>query len=186
METAGSSNVVSINETSEQWRPVENWPHEVSTLGRVRNRRSGRVLKPTTTRKGYQCVRLVDTRKRGWKTNVHTLVLNAFVGRRMPKQQCRHLDGNPANNQLTNLCWGTAAENSDDRWRMGRNANIGRAYRIPPEVVEAVKASSLGATRAAAAFGVSRSWVYEIRKGKCRGGPNQRSRAKRKINKRDE
>lgn len=51
---------------------------------------------------------------------VHTLVLETFVGPRPDGLECRHLDGDPLNNHLTNLQWGTTAENAEDRTRHGR------------------------------------------------------------------
>ena len=50
---------------------------------------------------------------------VHRLVLEAFVGACPKGQQCRHLDGNPGNNHLGNLCWGTQKENEEDKIRHG-------------------------------------------------------------------
>ena len=50
---------------------------------------------------------------------VHALVLTSFVGSCPDGMGCRHLDGNPANNQLSNLCWGTPKENQGDRVRHG-------------------------------------------------------------------
>ena len=41
-----------------------------------------------------------------------------------PDHECRHLDGNPTNDFIDNLAWGTAQENSDDKFRHG-NAIIG-------------------------------------------------------------
>lgn len=51
---------------------------------------------------------------------VHHLVLAAFVGPKPPGMECLHRDGNPGNNGLGNLRWGTSAENSEDTVRMGR------------------------------------------------------------------
>lgn len=46
-----------------------------------------------------------------------------MVGPRpFPGAQVRHLDGNPANNCASNLAWGNATENADDRLRHGRYA----------------------------------------------------------------
>jgi hypothetical protein len=50
---------------------------------------------------------------------VHGLVLETFVGPRPEDMSCRHLDGNKRNNQLGNLRWGTALEQSDDNRRNG-------------------------------------------------------------------
>ena len=46
---------------------------------------------------------------------VHSLVLLTYVGNPPDGYECRHLDGNPTNNQLDNLCWGTSSENGADR-----------------------------------------------------------------------
>lgn len=46
---------------------------------------------------------------------LHTVILETFVGKRPKGMQCRHLDGDPTNNKLENLKWGTAKENSDDK-----------------------------------------------------------------------
>ncbi len=51
---------------------------------------------------------------------VHRLVLETFVGPCPDGMECRHLDGNPANNNLDNLCWGTPKENAKDRELHGK------------------------------------------------------------------
>ena len=58
--------------------------------------------------------------RRGVKCYVHQVVLRAFVGEPPPGEQCRHLDGNPRNNVLFNLAWGTRVEDTDDKRRQGR------------------------------------------------------------------
>ena len=50
---------------------------------------------------------------------VHRFVLEAFAGPCPEGMECRHLDGNPANNSLDNLRWGTRQENVDDKQRHG-------------------------------------------------------------------
>lgn len=54
---------------------------------------------------------------------VHHLVLEAFVGPRPIGKECRHLNGNPVDNRLANLQWGTSSENSFDVVRHGHNRN---------------------------------------------------------------
>jgi hypothetical protein len=52
---------------------------------------------------------------------VHHLVLLAFVGPRPAGANvCRHLDGNPSNNSIENLKWGTFRENEADKAAHGR------------------------------------------------------------------
>lgn len=119
---------------AEEWRPVPGWEalYEVSGAGRVRSLprtvaggngshavRGGRILQPVPDPDGYAFVSLSNgTAKRA---SVHSLVAAAFLGPRpTPEHEVRHLDGDPANSTLTNLAYGTGAENWEDRRRHGR------------------------------------------------------------------
>lgn len=54
--------------------------------------------------------------------DVHRAVIVAFRGPPpFPGAQCRHLDGDPSNNRLSNLCWGSARDNAEDTIRHGRS-----------------------------------------------------------------
>ena len=53
---------------------------------------------------------------------VHQVILMAFVGTCPDGLECRHLDGNPYNNSLSNLCWGTHLENMADKGKHGTTA----------------------------------------------------------------
>jgi HNH endonuclease/Helix-turn-helix domain of resolvase len=76
-------------------------------------------LKPSHIR-GYCVVSLYRGKKRsGVSVKVHQAVLRSFVGRPPDGHVCRHLDGNKANNSLSNLAWGTHLENSSDKFRHG-------------------------------------------------------------------
>ena len=106
----------------EIWKPVPGYEgrYEVSDQGRVRNR--VKELAQTTMRSGHLTVHL------GKQTHyVHRLVLFAFVGvlqSNVTRIEARHLDGNPTNNHLSNLRWGTVAENRADRRRLGEKAKL--------------------------------------------------------------
>jgi hypothetical protein len=52
---------------------------------------------------------------------VHQLVAKYFIGPRPRKHDIRHLDGNPGNNRLENLAYGTRSENYADSVRHGTN-----------------------------------------------------------------
>lgn len=125
---------------AERWLPVSGYEgcYDVSDLGRVRSwRRSGApnlfrdvpfVLKSNTnTGTGYLTVTLC---KDGGKatTNVHQMVMAAFVGPRPDGQQVRHLDGNRTNARLLNLAYGTASENMHDTIRHGTNRNARKTH----------------------------------------------------------
>ena len=124
------------------WKPVAGFEryYEVSNDGRVRsfdrvcqNRRGdfyfpracrGKEIYGTPNNKGYIRVRLCTETPPSVGKFVHTLVLDAFTGAALPGQQCRHLDGNPANNNIENLVWGTALENSQDKRRHGTEVHV--------------------------------------------------------------
>ncbi len=69
---------------------------------------------------------------------IHRLVLEAFIGPCPEGMECRHFpDRNPANNNLSNLHWGTVSENALDRAIHGTNPtgeNHGRAKLTNEEV----------------------------------------------------
>jgi len=94
---------------------------------------------------------------------VHALVLTAFVGPCPPGKQCRHLDGNKANNKLDNLVWGTCVEQSEDRARHGTKligSKIGTAKLTEVQVLEARSLTQIMSYRTLAKkFGVSRSTI---------------------------
>lgn len=100
------------------WRAVPGWEglYEVSIDGQIRTLRKGRLMRPFITEKGYRRVYLYSG-PLVERVRVHTAVLRAFVGPRPKGMVARHLDGNPEHNHLTNLAWGTHAENMADRKR---------------------------------------------------------------------
>lgn len=101
------------------WKVVDDFPkYSVSDEGLVRGPRG--VLKGTLDRDGYVIVHLSNRGKRRW-VRVHVLVLELFVRNRRDGEQCRHLDGNPQNNTMSNLCWGIPQENADDKKHHGTN-----------------------------------------------------------------
>lgn len=110
----------------ETWKPVPGWEdqYEVSTFGRVWSRPRfnvpGGLLTPLPTEKGYFRVTLGNRRSKHQIRKVHEIVLTTFVGPRPPRLMCRHLNGNPEDNRLVNLCWGTAKENAQDMILHGR------------------------------------------------------------------
>jgi len=106
---------------SEMWKDVAEyeWLYQISNLSRVRRMAGSakcyenRILKQNVGSHGYLVVDLYKNNKRKTFT-IHKLILEAFVGPCPSGMECRHLDGNPANNKIENLKWGTRSENVRD------------------------------------------------------------------------
>jgi hypothetical protein len=99
----------------EIWKSVFGYEgqYEVSNKGRIKSYRrykEGQILRPGRMPQGHLSVAL------GRKNSqcVHKLVLNAFVGAAPDGYECLHANGNPADNRLQNLRWGTRSENNVD------------------------------------------------------------------------
>jgi len=52
----------------------------------------------------------------------------AFRGLPKPGEVCRHLNGNPHDNRLDNLSWGTPSENMLDKARHGTHHNANKTH----------------------------------------------------------
>jgi hypothetical protein len=127
----------------ERWLPVPGFEglYEVSDQGRARSlphrvkihhgatRLSpGRVLKPGPASK-YGHLRVTLCREHEtYPIQVHQLVMLAFVGPCPDGMEVRHLDSNPANNALSNLTYGTRAENAQDRVQNGTDNNARKTH----------------------------------------------------------
>lgn len=103
---------------AERWKPVHDFPgYEVSDHGRIRSKYLGKewkIRKPGVIQHGYHNISMRRDGKNYTRT-IHRLVLTAFDRLPGPGEVCRHLDGNPQNNHINNLKWGTYKENTEDR-----------------------------------------------------------------------
>jgi hypothetical protein len=114
---------------SVEWRPIPGFPlYEVSTDGQVRSLMRDRphTLRPVSSY-GYPRVVLYLGRRRVHK-RVHQLVALAFIGPVPEGMEVRHLNGDRADAQLSNLAYGTHAENMQDRLRHGTNWHANRTH----------------------------------------------------------
>jgi hypothetical protein len=168
----------------ENWRAIVGYGgfYEVSDLGRVRSlarfvrhgkredyyrRIPGKIRKLCVAKSSGHV--FVGLSSQGASENkwVHSLVLAAFVGDPKPGQECRHLDGDPTNNALTNLAWGSRRANMADREIHGtavqgskhgnavldeekvraikrapatvRNADLARRYQVAPATISGIR-----------------------------------------------
>lgn len=80
-------------------------------------------LRQATDKQGYKRLTLVSKSKKTLKS-VHRLVLETFKGKDPVKKICCHNDGNPSNNNITNLRWGTPKDNALDMKKHGRVSGL--------------------------------------------------------------
>ena len=114
-------------ESVEQWKPVVGWEgwYEVSDMGRVRRVAPGRgvsqvgrvmttALNPKTR---YASVHLQRPGANA-RVMVHSVVMQAHVGPRPAGCEVNHIDGNRANNRVTNLEYVTHRQNAEHAVRL--------------------------------------------------------------------
>jgi len=93
---------------------------------------------------------------------VHRMVLLAFVGPAPEGMKCRHLNGNPKDNRLENLCWGTSSENNRDIVRHGRHITS----RLSNDQIREIRRMPGSLRKIAAEFGICNQYVHDLKSGK--------------------
>jgi hypothetical protein len=176
-------------DAQEIWLPVVGYEslYEVSSLGRIRSldrkvqRKDGhwqsypsRILSQNKGSHGYLGVALCNGGVKGKTRTVHSIVAEAFLGPRPEGFEVMHIDGDRANPKLSNLKYGTGAENQADRFFHGthsRGEKNPSAKMTREQVVLARQMRANGARLAEIAkiFGVSARTVSDAVKGKTWG-----------------
>lgn len=123
----------------------------------------GRILKPGRyNKRGHLSVVL------GRGTNgiqVHYLVAVTFLGSRPNNDDIRHIDGDPQNNRVDNLAYGTRTDNILDVYRQSkkwRTTSVKQAIKIK----KLLSNSNLHCTDIAKSVGVSPHVVYAIKRNR--------------------
>lgn len=127
----------------EIWKDVEDYEeyYQISNLGRIRNKRENRILKPSKSG-GYLHISLsYGIRK---DVLIHRLVAKAFIDNPLNLSYVNHKDENKLNNSVENLEWCTAKYNTSyGKGALARNQRIiqydlqGNAIKIWESIKEA-------------------------------------------------
>lgn len=117
-----------MDEAAEEWAIIPGWEelYSVSDHGRVRSRDrvtrggfsgerriKGRILSPVKRPTGHLQVFLTDGDRREHH-DIHRLVMVSFVGASTDGMEVCHNNGDPTDNRLSNLRYGTRSENIYD------------------------------------------------------------------------
>ena len=126
---------------AETWKPIAGYEgiYEVSSFGRVKSLKTGKVLKPLDHGNGYLCVNLS---KKG-KTKIHLihrLVAMAFVENPYNHNVVNHLDEDKQNNHAGNLEWTTLVDNfqygtAPERRGMAAKGKLGKESKRHNKIV---------------------------------------------------
>lgn len=113
-----------------------------------------------TKARTYHAIKIYKNGKRTTRL-WHRVILESFVGPKPDGCQCRHLDGDPTNNAISNICWGTHKENCQDSRDHGRY----EAILTEPQVIQIREKWATGLyeqKELAAEYGVSRTAINSV------------------------
>lgn len=136
---------------AEEWRPVEGYPYEVSSEGRVR-RKGRQVLKPRPNSNGYLRVSLGA----GCDAYIHRLVCRAFNGEPTEaRDHADHINHDRTDNRAANLRWMSPSENRESR-----------NFKLTEDTVRLVRNSPLSDVQLAKQLGVKSRTIRDARNRK--------------------
>jgi hypothetical protein len=104
----------------EEWKLINGYDYSVSSLGRIRNNRTGRILKGVPNTFGYLQVFLYKN-GRSKRFTVHQLVASYFLPDQMGKE-INHINEDKLDNRVENLEYITHKENCNYGTRNSRMA----------------------------------------------------------------
>jgi hypothetical protein len=97
----------------EVWRYIDGYDkYAVSSFGNIKNVKTGRILKPMLSKKGYHRIDLSNkNNKRRRSVSIHRVVASMFIPNLDNKPLIGHINNDKSDNSILNLRWCTNQEN---------------------------------------------------------------------------
>jgi len=109
----------------EIWKDIDDCDnYEISSLGRLRNKKTNLLLNSFYDKDGYLKYSLTFN-KRKFSRFQHRLVAIAFIPNPKNKPFVNHINGIKNDNRIENLEWVTASENTKHAYKIGLHSQLG-------------------------------------------------------------
>lgn len=156
----------------------------ISKDGEVFSKKSGTMkkLKTRINDKGYE-----DIKIKGKTYKIHRLVAEAYIPNPLNKPQVNHKNGVKSKNYVTNLEWVDNSENQKHAWDTGLQKKRNASNRIFNDdeialIVEDYTNNNLSQRDLASKYGVAKTTIADILRGKYYNANKQRSNVNREKN----
>jgi hypothetical protein len=158
---------------AEELAPIAGFPdYLASSLGRVISfhGKRPRPLSPAADQKGYLRVSLRPLAN-GGTALLHRVIASSFIANPNNLPSVRHLDGDPSNNAVRNLAWGTQADNEEDKRTHGTwdTRRTGKLVASDRETIRALYGEGWSQKALADLFDVSRPTITRLVNGSIWG-----------------
>jgi len=108
------------------WKTIQGFDkYEVSDVGEIRNKKSGRILKQKKDRKGYYTISLYDVNLGKKYPTIHRLIALHFIDNPNNYTDIDHINGIRTDNNIENLRWVSRQQNM---W----NKVVHKGYKLNP------------------------------------------------------
>lgn len=99
----------------EIWKTINNFQkYEISNFGKLRNKITKRILKPSI-KSGYLCTCVPNDNGNRKSMRIHRFVAQNFIPNPENKETVNHKDHNRLNNNVNNLEWATTTEQNNHK-----------------------------------------------------------------------
>jgi len=116
---------------NEEWRDIPGYEgfYQASNKGRIKSRKTGKILKPSITCYGYSQVTLCKNRnKKNFRNG--RLIAKVFIPNPDDKPQINHKNGIKTNDYTKNLEWVTEKQNTIHAHSIGLIDNRGEKHQM--------------------------------------------------------